>query len=257
MGIHRQRLRASNAQRFFSTCAKTALQKWSVKKYGCEIPIASISPSTIKGVTSLSIPVAPMLEEALGYRGDLRFVEFGYSPKTRRFGYCDGGDHIPSYQDLWTRFLRHPLIARHLPKSQYPTLYGAFPRSHWRAIEEFFANGSQWQFPTPPNCLLLDRKERRLYVCRTYQALLFFALKEPENEDRRRIFVDGLLMSPGCEHYKTPPRKELPGELLAWLDRHSNLTAKAPDTAAPLASSPSPVCKYERGFTVRPHPTHH
>lgn len=199
MGIHRQRFRASNAQRFFNARVKTGLQKWAVKKYGCQIPIASISPSTIKGVKSLSIPVPPMLEEALGYRGDLRFVEFGYSPKTRRFGYCDGGDHIPSDQDLWTRFLRHPLIARYLPKTRFPTLYGAFPRNHRRAIEEFFANGSQGRFPTPPDRLLLDREDRRLYVCRTDHTLLFFALTEPENEDRHRIFVDGLLMSPGCE----------------------------------------------------------
>lgn len=220
MGIHRQRLRASNAQRFFSERAKTALQKWAVEKYGREIPTASISPSTIKGVKPLSIPVPPMLEEALGYRGDLRFVEFGYSPRTRRFGYCDGGDHIPTDHHLWTRFLRHSLIAPHLPKGRYPTLYGAFPRNYQRAIEEPFANGAKGRFATPPHRLLLDRKERHIYLCRTDHTLLFFALKEPENEDRRRIFVDGLLMSPGCENYKIPPRKELAAELLGWLDEH-------------------------------------
>lgn len=220
MGIRRQRLRASNAQTFFSARAKTALQHWAMKKYGREIPITAISSSKIKGVESLSIPVPPMLEEALGYRGDLRFVEFGYSPKTRRFGYCDGGDHIPSDRDLWIRFLRYRLIARHLPKSRYPTLYGVCPRNYQRAIEEFFANGSQGRFPTPHR-LLLDRKERRAYLCRTEHSVLFFALKEPENEDRRRTFVDGLLMSPGCEDYKTPPPKELATQLTQWLDHQA------------------------------------
>lgn len=209
----------------FSARAKTALQKWAVKKYGREIPIAAISPSTIKGVKSLSIPVPPMLGEALGYRGDLRFVEFGYSPKTGRFGYCDGGDHVPSDQDLWIRFLRHPVIAAHLPKSRYPTLYGAFPRNYQRGIEEFFANGSKGRFPTTPHRLLLDRKERRVYLCRTEHTTIFFALKEPENEGRCRIFVDGLLMSPGCEDYKLPPPKKLAAELLAWLDRHLKLAS--------------------------------
>ncbi|HEV2221725.1 MAG TPA: hypothetical protein VGR84_01850 [Candidatus Acidoferrales bacterium] len=223
MGIHRQRLRASNAQRFFNAQVKAGLQKWAVKKYGREIPIATISPSTIKGVKPLSIPVPPMLEEALGYRGDLRFVEFGYSPKTRRFGYCDGADHIPSDQDLWTRFLRHPLIARHLPKSRYPTLHGVFPRNYQRAIDEFFANGSRARFPTPHR-LLLDRKERRLYVCRTDHTLLFFALKEPENEGPCRMFVDGLLMSPGCKNYKVPVPREVAAELLGWLDNHLKST---------------------------------
>ena len=226
MGIHRQWLRASNAQRFFSARAKTALQKWAMKKYGREIPIAAISPSTIKGVKSLSIPVPPMLEEALGYRGDSRFVEFGYSPKTRCFGYCDGGDHIPSHQDVWIQFLRHPLTARHLPKSRYPTLYGAFPRNYQRAINEFFASGSQGRFPTPPHRLLLDRKDRRAYVCRADHTLLFFAFKEPDNEAARcRIFVDGLLMSPSCEDYKVPPPKKLAAELLAWLDKHLELAS--------------------------------
>lgn len=219
MRIHRQRLRTSNAQRFFNAQVKAGLQKWAVKKYGREIPIATISPSTIKGVKPLSIPVPPMLEETLGYRGDLRFVEFGYSSKTRRFGYCDGGDHIPTAHHQWIRFLRHPLIARHLPKTQYPTLYGVFPRNHHRAIEEFFANGSRGPFPTPPHRLLLDRKERRVYLCRTEHTTIFFALKEPENEGRCRIFVDGLLMSPGCENYKAPVRKEVAAELLGWLDK--------------------------------------
>lgn len=224
MGIHRQRLRASNAQRFFNARVKTGLQKWAVKKYGREIPVASISPSTIKDIKTLSIPVPPILEEALGYRGNLRFVEFGYSPKTRRFGYCDGGDHIPTDHHLWIRFLRHPLIGRHLPKSRYPTLYGVFPRNYQRAIEEFFADGSQGRFPTPHR-LLLDRKERRVYLCRIEHTLLFFALKEPENEDRRRMFLDGFLMSAGCEDYKLPPPKKLAAELLAWLDRHLKLAS--------------------------------
>ena len=36
-----------------------------------------------------------MLEEALGYRGALRFVEFEYSRTIRQFTYSDGGDSIP------------------------------------------------------------------------------------------------------------------------------------------------------------------
>jgi len=227
MGIHRQRLRASDTQRSFNASVKTGLQKWAVKKYGREIPIATISPSTIKGVKSLSIPVPPMLEEALGYRGDSRFVEFGYSPKTRRFGYCDGGDHIPSDQALWIRFLRHPLIARHLPKSRYPTLYGAFPRNYQQALEVFFANRSQGRLPTPPHRLLLDREERRIYLCRTEHSILFFALVEPEGKER--IFVDGLLMDPACRDYTVPPQKEPAAEFLGWLDEQVEYTLRGGD----------------------------
>src|SRR5215469_6716402 len=36
------------------------------------------------------------IETAARYRGNLRFVEFSYSPRTRQFGYSDGGDDVPS-----------------------------------------------------------------------------------------------------------------------------------------------------------------
>lgn len=220
MGVHRERLRATRAHRLFGAGIKTGVQKWALKKYGREIPVAAISPRSIDGVKSLSIPVPPMLEEALGYRGALRFVEFGYSARTHEFGFCDGGDHIPSNSDLWIQFLRHPAITPHLPKSRYPTLYGVFSRNQKQAVAESMAKGSdkKGRYLKPPHRLLLDRKQRQVYLCRTDHTTLFFALTEPENKDRHRIYVDGLLMDPGCEDYKAPPRKELAAELTAFLD---------------------------------------
>lgn len=218
MGVHRERLGALKAHKHFRAGIKMAVQKWALEKFGREIPLAVILPSAIDGVQLLSIPVPPMLEDALGYRGDSRYVEFGYSPSTHQFGYCDGGDHIPSNPDLWIQFLCHPAVAPHLPKSRYPTLYGAFPRNHHRAIEKFYAKGSRGQLPTPPHRLLLDREKRQAYLCRTNHTTLFFALKEPENKDYQRVYVDGLLMDTACENYKVPPPKELAAELLAWLD---------------------------------------
>ena len=216
MGDLRERMRASKMQRLFCADVKIALQKWAVAKYGREIPVAAISPSAIAGVELLDMPVPPMLEEALGYRGNLRFVEFGYCPRTRQFGYGDGGDDIPSNPDLWLQFLRHPAIAPYLPESRYPTLYGVFPRGHRRAIEKFFAKGSRRKLPTPPHRLLLDRKKRQLYVCRTDHTTLFFGLTEPEGKER--IIVDGLLMDPASRDYREPPQQEVVAALLGWLD---------------------------------------
>lgn len=220
MGVHRERLGASKAHRHFGAGIRMAVQKWALKKFGREIPLAAISPSAIEGVKSLSIPVPPMLEEALGYRGTLRFVEFGYSARTHQFGYCDGGDHIPSNSDLWIQLLRHPAIAPHLPKSRFPTLYGAFPRNQQRVVAQLLRRGSdkKGRQPKPPHRLLLDREYRQLYLCRTDRSTLLFAFAEPEDKDQHRIFVDGLLMNPGCENYKVPPPKELAAKLLAWLD---------------------------------------
>lgn len=138
MGVHRKRLAASKAHGRFGSGMKMALQKWTLEKLGREIPIAAISPRAIDGVQLLSIPVPPMLEEALGYRGALRFVEFGYSARTHQFGYCDGGEHIPADQDLWIRFLSHPVIAPHLPERRYPTLYGVFPGSSSEPVSSFW-----------------------------------------------------------------------------------------------------------------------
>jgi len=86
----------------------------------------------------MSLPVKGILMLP-GFKANLGFVEFGYSPGSRQFGYCDGGGHIPSKPDLWLQFLRHPAIAPYLPRSRYPTVYGVFPRNHQRAIEKFFA----------------------------------------------------------------------------------------------------------------------
>src|SRR5258706_10238749 len=95
MGVHSERLAASRAHRHFVKSMKTELQEWALEKFGRAIPVAAISPRAIEGVQLLSIPVPPMLEEARGYRGALRFVEFGYSRTIRQFTYSDGGDSIP------------------------------------------------------------------------------------------------------------------------------------------------------------------
>jgi len=226
MGVHRERLGACRAHGLFGAGTKTPVQKWALQKFGREIPVAAISPSAISGVKLLSIPVPPMLEEALGYHGTLRFVEFGYSARTHQFGYCDGGDDIPSRPDLWLQFLRHPAIASHLPERRYPTLYGVFRHNQRRAVAQLSGIGSEKEgrYATHPHRLLLDREKRQAYLCRTDHTMLFFALKEPEDEDRLRIYVDGLLMDPACENYKVPPRKELAAELLRWLDSQFELT---------------------------------
>jgi hypothetical protein len=54
--------------------------------------------------------VAPMtMDRALGYRGTLRYVEFSFSPRTRKFGCSDGGDTTPCDENLWVSFLHHSL----------------------------------------------------------------------------------------------------------------------------------------------------
>ena len=215
MGVHRERLAALKAHRRFVDATKSALQNWALEKLGRQIPLVAISPKAIDAVELLPIPVPPMLEEALGYRGALRFVQFGYSRITRRFVYSDGGDDIPGNESLWIRFVRHRLIAPLLAKSKYPTLHAVFPEGEVVPLKELCERPEDF---APAHRLLLDRQKRELYICRTDHTVLFFAITEPKDEDSHSLYIDGMLMSPGTENYNAPPRKQLRAELLNWLD---------------------------------------
>jgi hypothetical protein len=215
MGVHRERLAASKAHIRFVEGAKSALQRM-----GCGVPGASgISPTMI-GAQPLSFAAPPVMEEALGYRGLLRFVAFGYSPRTRRFGHCDGGDDIPTASDIWLRFMQHPLVSRQLPKNRYPTLYGVFRQDALPSLQELMQSGNQeGKGSEPIHCLLLDRMTRQLYICRRDQAVLLLSLTVPGDKDASWVFIDGLRVSPGCEDYKVPSTPKLASQLLVDLGK--------------------------------------
>jgi hypothetical protein len=103
-----------------------------------------------------------------------------------------------------------------LPESLYPTLHGIFPfevvgsghEENTRRDAGFEADHS----------LLLDRRDRKAYICRRDQTAILFALMEPEGADHHTVFVDGLLMSPGTEDYTAAPPPEFVHELRSFLD---------------------------------------
>jgi hypothetical protein len=103
-GIHITRLAASKAHRHFVNEAKRA-----IRKTGWQAPDGPISPALV-GAELLPVAAPPTLERAFGYRGDLRFLQFGYTAGRRQFGYSDGGDDLPSDEGLWSWFLHHPVI---------------------------------------------------------------------------------------------------------------------------------------------------
>lgn len=214
MGVHRERLAASRAHRSFVEGARAALQR-----LGCSVPIPSDISPVMVGAKLLPFAAPPMTEEAFGYRGALRFVEFGFSPRTRRFSHCDGGDDIPSDADTWLQFLHHPLVAPQLPESRYPTLYGVFRGKAQPSLQELMKRRDQrTECIEPVHCLVLDRETRGLYLSRRDQIILFFSLNEPEEKHNHRIFIDGLRLSPGDENYKDPPSHEVVEEHQIFLD---------------------------------------
>ena len=215
MGVHRDRLAASRAQTRFTEGVKMALQKM-----GRSVPDSSKISPTIVGAKPLSIAAPSVMEEAFGYRGTLRFVAFGYSPRTRSFGHFDGGDDIPTDSGAWLRFLNHPFVAAHISQSQYPTLFGELgsqtvPPLHQVMTAEAPRSEEFKQF----HYLLLDRETRQLYVCQRDQMILFFSLVEAGENSVSRVFVDGLRMSPGDENHKTAPPPKLVTQLIASLQK--------------------------------------
>ena len=72
-----------------------------------------------------------------------------------------------------------------------------------------------------PTCdrLLQDRRDRRAYISERDQAMILFAVMEPEEGDAHNVFVDGMLVSPGSEDYNLPPAQELIDRFRRFLDR--------------------------------------
>ena len=111
-GIHRTRLAASKVHRRFVREARR-----SVKELGWQVPMDGISPAVV-GAVPLPFPVPDCFEAAFGYRGNLRYVHFGYTAGSCKFGYSDGGDDLPSDASLWSWFFRHPAVTPHLPETR-------------------------------------------------------------------------------------------------------------------------------------------
>jgi hypothetical protein len=76
----------------------------AVQKIGWQVHEDGISP-TLVGATPLPFPVPDSFEAAFDYRGNLRFLQFGYAAAFHQFGYSDGGDDLPSNASLWSWFL--------------------------------------------------------------------------------------------------------------------------------------------------------
>jgi hypothetical protein len=207
---------ALRAHRRFVASVKSAVQQ----VHGTVPNPSTILPTAI-GARPLDFTMPPMMEQAFGYHGDLRFLEFSYWPRSQRFGYSDGGDHIPSDEGLWMAFLGHPLISRELDASRYPTLYGRFGGEAGPTdLQESGDVTLVKLLKSSQRChsLLFDRRDRRPYLCTRDELIFFFPLTEPEAGDDHTVFVDGLLMSPGTEDYKSAGHVEHVDQLRAWLD---------------------------------------
>jgi hypothetical protein len=94
----------------------------------------------------------------------------------------------PSIRSISVR-RKHPVIYTHLPESRYPTLYGIFsPRSRGRTAEPIIWRGAGF---APLHCLLIDRRDRKAYICQRGQTTILFALMELEGADHLSSIAKG------------------------------------------------------------------
>ena len=215
-----QRLPAVRAHRRFVAAIKETVRR----THGSVPDPATVLP-TIVGAEPLDFKVPPVMEQAFEYRGKLRFVEFSYSPRTHGFGYSDGGDHVPSDAQLWTDFVKHPLVWAEIGEDDCPTLYGKFQRSGGRFCRELERLNQEW------HCLLVDRQQRQPYLCTTKQVVFFFPLTEPENGDDHTIFQNGMLLSPSRTEFRSLSQAEAVRQLYSSLDEEL-LKTPLPDRAS-------------------------
>jgi len=214
-----QRLPAVRAHRRF-----VAAIKETVRKARGSVPDPATVLPTFVGAEPLDFKVPLILEQAFGYRGNLRFVEFSYSPRTHQFGYSDGGDHVSSDAHLWTEFVNHPLVWAEIGEDDCPTLHGKFHRRGGRFCRGLDRLNQEW------HCLVVDRQERQPYLCTMKQVVFFFPLTEPENGDYHTIFQNGMLLSPSRTELKALSRAESLQQLYASLDEEL-VNTPSPDGA--------------------------
>lgn len=195
-------------------------------------PPSDASPYIVGGQPLRFVPPMAM-DRALGYRGSLRYVEFSFSPRTLKFGCSDGGATTPGDENLWAKFLRHPLVRDELPRSRYPTLHGRFPvdlLKQFRAARSLpgaFPCAGRW------HCLILDRRLCEAFLCTRAQALLFFPLTEPVERDSHTVFRNGLLLD---RRTKTRPREDqlaLARKMIAELDEEFELLTSGEELPMP------------------------
>jgi hypothetical protein len=168
----------------------------------------------------INIPVPPMLEQALGYEGQHRYVAFWWEPAGDELAWDDGQSGVVGANwHAWLIYEQHPRVAPHLESYQLGN--SDEPARHW---------------------LLLDRQERMLYVGTTPDVTRFLAQHTPlapaitpgedavSLEDALNMGIDKLLASmreiPPPSQAEIRKRMEeqarLEADLVVWLDHQIN-----------------------------------
>jgi hypothetical protein len=105
------------------------------------------------------VPVPPMLEKAIGYHGEARFVSFHWTPGGDEADYDDGQRAGTGEWQGYLAYIQHPTV--------HPLL------THY----DLGSSDSEAK-----HALILDRQERKLYVASKKDARTFLAQQWPKAE---------------------------------------------------------------------------
>jgi tetratricopeptide (TPR) repeat protein len=145
------------------------------------------------GLVKLPIPVPAMLETALGYPGDERFVAFHECRvSTAGFFVEDSDRKWPGVAAGWSLFCRHPAVARILEalrldlKRNVPIMSWA----DWIALP----SPQRLEYWSKTRYLVLDRHDRILYIGIYPRVRIFLSMEpashEPEFDDEDAEITD-------------------------------------------------------------------
>lgn len=114
---------------------------------------------SFSGLTPLLCPVPPLLEKAIGYTHDARFVSFHWIPGGDEAYFDDGRAGGTGNWQGFLAYIHHPVIR--------PLLHGY----------DLGSSDSE-----AAHCLILDRNERKLYVATVKDTERFLAQQWPKRE---------------------------------------------------------------------------
>lgn len=171
---------------------------------------------SIDALAPLSIPVPPMLEQALGYFGFARLVAFYWSASGDEVLFDDGVVSAAAERPTYLGLLEHPTVAAQVRACD---------------LESLEQDAQQW--------LLLDREARTLYAlpAREAAALLYEqwasrpdALSEPEAPDESAAAFKAFIEEVGWQEVPVDlaaverwrqEQEARRAAMLAWLDQQA------------------------------------
>ena len=122
-------------------------------------PVSTDQQYSFDGLTLLPVPVPPILEKAVGYPGDARFVSFYWTPGGDEADYDDGQRADTGEWQGYLAYIQHPVV--------HPLL------------AEYNLGSSDSE---AKHALILDRQERKLYVASRKDTQTFLAQQWPKVE---------------------------------------------------------------------------